>query len=357
MRPEDLARELGIDGKRLRSWLRGRFPRRPEEHGLPWLLTEEQVAEARRVFAGARPRSSRSFAVRPAARPSVAALRSTMGPTPARLSWSTLQRRADGVLAAGLRTLQVQRADGWGAVDVHGAGVYAVFDGAAALYVGDAIGVSSRITQHQRLGSAFLVGLASAGGPDASRLRVRALPVDLGRLELEEFAITCLRPSGNRMRRASRAALAFDDADVDLWARVQVDAPRLLREGARVASNLPSVSWRQMRPPAGPGLYIVRDRKGRPVYVGETDALAERLGTHSRSRSYFSALRRHVGTEILGLSFAPHVRRGFSSGDEAAINAYLASCSIAILAVAIGRWELERELVHALSPQLNREHA
>jgi len=357
VRPEDLARELGIDGKRLRGWLRGPFPRRPDEHGLPWSLTEEQVAEARRVFAGARPRSSRSFSLRPAARPSLVAVRPTVGPTSARLSWSTLQRHADGVLAAGLRTLLVQPAVGWGAVDVHGAGVYAFFDDAAALYVGEAIVVSSRIVQHRKLGSAFLVGLASVGGPEATRPRIRALPVDLGRLDLEEFAIACLRPSSNRMRLASRAALAFDDADLDLWARVQADAQRLLREGVRVASDVPSVPWREMQPPSGPGLYIVRDRNGRPVYVGESDALAERLKTHGGSRSYFSALRRHVGTEILGLSFAPDVRRGFSLADEAAISAYLASCSIAIHPLNVGRWELERELVHQLGPQLNREHA
>jgi hypothetical protein len=93
------------------------------------------------------------------------------------------------------------------------------------------------------------------------------------------------------------------------------------------------------------------------LYVGETDALAERLSTHSGARSYFSALRRHVGTELLGLAFAPEIVRGFSPINEASISDFLMSCTVAIVPVAFGRWELERQLVQTRRPLLNREHA
>lgn len=53
MRAEDLARELGVSGKRLRAWLRGAYPRTAAEHGSPWVLTAAQIAGARAWASGA----------------------------------------------------------------------------------------------------------------------------------------------------------------------------------------------------------------------------------------------------------------------------------------------------------------
>lgn len=53
-RPEDLARELGMSAKVLRSWLRRRFPRAPDEHWQPWFLSHDQVTAARAYFGGKR---------------------------------------------------------------------------------------------------------------------------------------------------------------------------------------------------------------------------------------------------------------------------------------------------------------
>lgn len=358
MRPEDLARELGIDGKRLRGWLRSRWPRAPEEHGLAWYLTPEQVTEVRRAFAGARSRSSPPVVVQRSAPVAPRPVATPASPSSSRLSWANLQTHADAVLASGLKDLTAHGAAPWGPVPLHGPGVYAFADGAVVAYVGESTSVSWRVGQHRDPGSRFLLDLGAAGiGDPAARIGIRSLSVDVGRIELEEFAIACLQPSLNRMRRLSRAALAYEDATPDLWRAVQTDAVRLLRAGVNVGLETPPVPWGRTQPPRSAGLYILRDANGRPLYVGESDALAERLRTHGGLRSYFSALRRHVGTEVLGLAFAPNVRRGFSPLDEAAISAYLATCSIAILPIAFGRWELERELVHELRPTLNREHS
>ncbi len=100
----------------------------------------------------------------------------------------------------------------------------------------------------------------------ASRFRIRALPVEIGRLELEAFAIACLRPSANLMRRASRTAYAYAyrDADPELWRPVQSDSTALLRAGVRVAGDVAPVAWRALRPPAGAGLYILRCHPAAP---------------------------------------------------------------------------------------------
>ena len=51
MRPDELAKELGVSGKTLRGWLRRRFPRAAAQKGKWWTLTGGQEAAARRQFA------------------------------------------------------------------------------------------------------------------------------------------------------------------------------------------------------------------------------------------------------------------------------------------------------------------
>lgn len=46
----DLARQLGIDPKRLRAWLRQQGWRSPTDHGARWLLDEHQARAARQHF-------------------------------------------------------------------------------------------------------------------------------------------------------------------------------------------------------------------------------------------------------------------------------------------------------------------
>jgi predicted transcriptional regulator len=52
MRPEMLARDIGISAKVLRAWLRRTYPRRPTDHRQPWFLTRQQVVAARAHFGG-----------------------------------------------------------------------------------------------------------------------------------------------------------------------------------------------------------------------------------------------------------------------------------------------------------------
>ena len=52
IRPEILAREIGMSAKVLRAWLRRRFPRSPGEHWQPWYLTHQQAMAAKAHFGG-----------------------------------------------------------------------------------------------------------------------------------------------------------------------------------------------------------------------------------------------------------------------------------------------------------------
>ena len=48
--PLELAKDLGVEPKRLRAWLRLEFQRPEDELGSPWLLDDKMCAAARRHF-------------------------------------------------------------------------------------------------------------------------------------------------------------------------------------------------------------------------------------------------------------------------------------------------------------------
>lgn len=49
--PTDVARDLGINPKALRDWLRATYPRREDESHTRWYLTPEMTRAARSHFA------------------------------------------------------------------------------------------------------------------------------------------------------------------------------------------------------------------------------------------------------------------------------------------------------------------
>jgi len=51
IRPEDLAKELGISGKQIRAFLRRTFPRPLDQKRSSWFLTEKQAQAVRDHFA------------------------------------------------------------------------------------------------------------------------------------------------------------------------------------------------------------------------------------------------------------------------------------------------------------------
>lgn len=57
LRLGSLAAALGADPKRLRSWLRERYPRAEEDRGLDWLVTADQAQAAQGQFGGGGPES------------------------------------------------------------------------------------------------------------------------------------------------------------------------------------------------------------------------------------------------------------------------------------------------------------
>lgn len=144
MEPPDLARELGIDAKKLRSWLRRTYPRSLVDHNSRWALTPEQVAAARNQF------SKRSARPSPVAAPVQPPPEQAARPAPSTTAADQrpLWEHMDAQRGHDVRSFKVERAP-------TAPGVYAFYRGGAAVYVGRAVtesGIRSRLRTHTATG-------------------------------------------------------------------------------------------------------------------------------------------------------------------------------------------------------------
>ena len=101
---------------------------------------------------------------------------------------------------------------------------------------------------------------------------------------------------------------------------------------------------------------IVKNKNGELIYIGESSNINERFKTHS-GRTYFSALRRHIGTEILKfeLQEIKGKKRYFSETEDRKVTEFLKTCKATLFPVAFGRYELEEYLIKKHRPLLNRK--
>lgn len=104
------------------------------------------------------------------------------------------------------------------------------------------------------------------------------------------------------------------------------------------------------------GLYIVKDKSDKIIYIGESSNIGERIKTHS-GRTYFSALRRHIGTDILGfeLQEIKEKKRYFSEIEDRKVTEFLKTCKVTLFPVTLGRYEFEEYLIKKYRPLLNRK--
>ncbi len=350
MTPRELAGELGISPKKLRSWLRTTYPRHPSELGQSWYLTKPQADAAREHF-GTRSEYPIETPKAPISSPLPTA--STRFDLSVQFSnvqaglidWQWCQRNATRILASGCRHLLKQPLKGLGDL-ASTPGIYLFCDkNRRSLYVGQSLNIRQRVRRHFK------------SNPQLSQNShgIRELAVAFGRLELEEFAIAHLRPPHNTSRKskAVRPLLANSETQETLWISCQMQSRALIEQGIAQALDTSGKPWFGTLLPTEAGGYILSEQDGKALYVGESHNIAERCGSH-QTDTYFSALRRNAGRTLLGLSFAPGSRRRFSTEDDERVSSYLAGCKLAVMPIAIGRGELESGLIRDLDPPLNR---
>lgn len=93
------------------------------------------------------------------------------------------------------------------------------------------------------------------------------------------------------------------------------------------------------------------------IYIGESSNINERHLTHS-NRTYFSALRRHIATEILQFELKEKSgkKKFLNEIEEKAVTLYLKDCNAIFYNLNFGRCELEEYLIKKYKPLLNRKH-
>lgn len=141
-----------------------------------------------------------------------------------------------------------------------------------------------------------------------------------------------------------------------IWLRVQDAFVDLLKQGEENILNTTFNLWDNLPNNISAGIYLVKDKSQRIIYIGESSDVRERILTHS-GRTYFSALRRHIGTEILGFKLQEinKKKRYFSENEDKNITDYLRGCMAKIASVRFGRYELEEYLIKKHRPILNRK--
>lgn len=141
-----------------------------------------------------------------------------------------------------------------------------------------------------------------------------------------------------------------------LWNLVQENYLQLLEEGEIKIQKSTFTPWFETNTISLAGLYLVKDKTDKLIYIGESSDIGERIKTHS-GRTYFSALRRHIGTDILDfeLQEIKGKKRYFSEIEDTKVTEFLRTCKITPFPVVFGRYELEEYLIKKYRPLLNRK--
>ncbi|MCP4572663.1 MAG: hypothetical protein GY838_09965 [bacterium] len=276
------------------------------------------------------------------------------------MNWEWCQTHADEILAEGIHALRAHSTLKNGTTAPNNPGNYLISLNDDPLYIGESQHLAPRLKQQFAAGtSTFYKNYLRSRRPDPAPLdtfRVQYAPAHLGRKELEDFGIVNIPTRLNRFQLGKRDVV--DPATgSDLWRSVQEQSARLLDQGETALWSQTRVPWFEAEVPKGAGLYVVwsPDHKA-PIYIGESSQLANRYRAHGRD-TYFSALRRHVGTGILGFELLEKdgKKRHFHPFDETEVTRYLASCDYMSMPVGIGRVELEELLIGRHRPVLNRK--
>lgn len=127
-----------------------------------------------------------------------------------------------------------------------------------------------------------------------------------------------------------------------------------MEQGIRVVESGKPVHWQEAKALPVPGIYVVRNQEGDIICIGESTSLKERYDTHS-GKNRFSALRRHIATEILMFYLktqqelgipSKDCRRAFLTDDEdRVVDEYFSKCLLTLTEVNLGRRELEEILI------------
>jgi predicted GIY-YIG superfamily endonuclease len=280
-----------------------------------------------------------------------------------KMTWDKIQNQSDEILSDGLFLLKSIPVTAFSDVTEKGFGNYLISLDKKPFYIGEAKELSKRIKQQSKpTTSTFYKNYLKATKTnqllkpvDIDSFKIQFITTNIGRKEIEEFGIVNLPTKLNSFQLDKRKKFEIKTHN-GLWLNVQNEFADILKQGETKLFKTTVQPWFNLTTISNAGLYLVKDKSDRLIYIGESSDVGERITTHS-GRTYFSALRRHIGTEILGFQLKEinKKKRYFSDSEDKKVTDFLRSCKVTVFAVNFGRYELEEYLIKKHRPLLNRK--
>jgi predicted GIY-YIG superfamily endonuclease len=273
-----------------------------------------------------------------------------------KIDWSFCQNNSDEILMDGLLQLEQTKAISFSKINESQPGNYLICLETHPFYIGEAQNIVERMKQQFKPKiSTFYKNYLSKQKSDLKSIdefSVKSILTNIGRKELEEFGISNLSTSLNKFQLGKRKVVAKTQQN-GLWSLVQQSKTLLLKHGEEDLFTNKFLPWFNCDVPKCSGIYVVK-HKDRLIYIGESSNIYERYTTHSKT-TYFSALRRHIGTELLNykLKEKQGKKRYFSAAEDESVSEFLRETSAIFYPVNIGRYELEEYLIKLHKPILN----
>ncbi len=281
-----------------------------------------------------------------------------------KINWAYCQKNSDLTLASGLNLLQEDTIKDFNSEFSEDYGNYLISDKSKKWnYIGETKNIFTRVEQHSKEKNyTFYKNYKKLEkdcynypkypkGLKISQFEIRTINTKIGRKELEEFGIVNVPAVLNKKQKGKRNIFK-QKVDAEIWNEAQSNFHSILEQGEEKLIGLRSYNWFQAQIPSTAGLYWVENKSKGLIYIGESSDIHKRCVSHSRD-TYFSALRRHIGEDILG--FKLREKRRFSESEDEKITDFLTNeCLIKPFPINYGRCELEEYLIREYNPLLNK---
>ncbi len=278
------------------------------------------------------------------------------------INWKYCQNNSDLILASGIDLLTKNSFEDY-CPDEYGN--YLISDVTKKLnYIGEAKSLIKRLKQHSReRTSTFYKNYRRLEkefhnlpkGLKINDFNVRIVLTSIGRKEIEEFGIVNIPANLNKFQKGKRQKYS-GVIDQKIWYEVQSSFKLLLEQGEKELLKQKEYKWFDAQVKSTAGLYWVEHSSKALIYIGESSNIYDRYDTHSET-TYFSALRRHIGENILGFRLQTRngKKRYFEDNEDFKVTDFLKKCTIKPYGVNFGRYELEEYLIRKHKPLLNRK--
>jgi len=281
------------------------------------------------------------------------------------INWKYCQNNSDLILASGIKMLIKKSKSSFEDFYLSEYGNYLITDKANKWkYIGEAKSLSNRLKQHSKEStSTFFKNYTKfqndfhhlPNGLKISDFQISTILTKIGRKEIEEFGIVNIPTNLNKFQKGKRNKYT-DSIGQNVWKDVQSNFTSLIEQGEKELLKSKEYKWFDAHVKSTAGLYWVEHSSIGLIYIGESSNIYDRYGTHSGA-TYFSALRRHIGENILG--FRLQTRKGkkryFEDDEDLKVTEFLRKCTIKPYGVNFGRYELEEYLIRKHKPLLNRK--